>query len=220
MAVQIDLLFYQHKDMEYTVLDVIDEATRWPLAEVVDDREADTILNAIVFLWFRAYDSPDVPVRDQEGAPTSEVAAAFLQTWQCGRKLKPEGAHAHIVERHHEIFRQTLHSVVEQSDQASLVILSRHCVGETNFAHNCFVQVDGWLPYQAVLGRIPETMFSPENTAIGAVLSGDSGLVGTSVGAVRFREIAVNAFAIAFARDRAARALKAKSLPAGQRHEF
>ncbi len=69
--------------------------------------------------------------------------------------MKPKGAHDVVVERHHEIFRQTPHRVLAEAKSESLAVPFRHCVWESMWAKNCLTHIDGFTPYNAVFGRQP-----------------------------------------------------------------
>ena len=49
--IQVDLMFWEH----HVVCHVIDKCLRFAAAGIVPDKEASTILSAIVSLWFRIF---------------------------------------------------------------------------------------------------------------------------------------------------------------------
>ena len=102
-AVQVDLVFITHSSKEHIVLHMVDEATRWSMADEISDKETETLIACMGFMWFRIFGAPNLLISDTEGGIASDDFGTFLVRWGCSRKLRPKGGHATIVERHHEI---------------------------------------------------------------------------------------------------------------------
>eukprot|EP00975_Prorocentrum_lima_P018238 3843725-Prorocentrum_lima.AAC.1 len=62
-GVQFDLLFLD----DSIVVHVVCLCIKWAQAVFVEDRELETILPALVQMWFRVYGPPQYIVSDQEG---------------------------------------------------------------------------------------------------------------------------------------------------------
>jgi hypothetical protein len=110
-TLQHDLLFFE----THIVCHLICEATRFSVAFEISDRSAASILEGMCTNWFRVFGPPEMIVSDREGSLTSEEASLFGEHWNVLFKFKAKGSHAQVVERHHEIIRQTFHRVKSQS---------------------------------------------------------------------------------------------------------
>ena len=89
------------------------------LIKSITDKETNTLIDVVYYLWFRIWGAPQTLISDQEGAITSDGFAALCAKWGCSRTLRPEGSHATIVERHHEVFRQCIHRILTQVKEES-----------------------------------------------------------------------------------------------------
>ena len=153
-AVQVDLLFVG----DFVILHMICECLRWAQAKEIANRETSTVLSAIVDMWFRIWGPPKLLISDGEGALDSEEGGVFCERWGCQRKLKAPGQHAHMIERHHELLRQQVHRVGDQAQKEGLHLKFGDILAESVFAKNAMIQVHGWTPYQALLGRTPHML--------------------------------------------------------------
>ena len=129
-VIQIDLLFLA----SLIVLHIIDECTRWTSCVVIESKLACDVLSGLVQGWFRLFGPPRVVIADHEGALVSEEGSIFFERWGTSFSPKPVGSHAQIVERHHEIVRQTFHRVKSQAQAENLMISDKDIVAETVFA--------------------------------------------------------------------------------------
>ena len=73
-AVQFDLLFYD----TWVIIHLIDECIRWSVAEQIDDREEDTLIEAITLQWIRPFGPPQVLIMDGERGLTTDKALTWL----------------------------------------------------------------------------------------------------------------------------------------------
>jgi len=174
--IELDLMFYK----TWIILHLICCATRFSVTSCIPDRSTETILTAITQCWFRLFGPPTEIVTDQEGAMTSESAMAWAEHWHCALRFVPKGSHAHTVERHHEILRDTLHKVEDQCKLEGLVVNKEHVLSEATFAKNAFVQVQGQSPYTAVLGRTPNLLLEVEGNTSSAVLDTAGNIAGVN----------------------------------------
>ena len=89
--------------VQYAIVHLIDEATRWTCATIVTDRSPVSILGCITRNWIRIFGAPRILISDREGALGSEEASVWFERWQIEPRLKAKGSHASVVERHHEL---------------------------------------------------------------------------------------------------------------------
>lgn len=93
-------------------------------------------------------------VTDSESSSFSEEMGTFLSKHGIQAKPKPTGAHANIVERHHEILRQFVHRVQAQLREESIKMPLDFIVAECFIVKNMLISEAGYTPYHAVFGRI------------------------------------------------------------------
>ena len=117
-VVQFDLLFIEDK----IIAVLIDEATRWTVADVITDRETPTILKFFTDRWLRIFGPITTVLSDQEGALYSEQGAVWSETVGTSLRPKPKGSHAALVERHHQVLRDLMHKLLTESRSKGLVV--------------------------------------------------------------------------------------------------
>ena len=212
-VIQMDILYYQ----EDVILHMIDEATRWTSACVLPSKSAHDICSSITNTWFRIFGPPTCIISDAESGLTSEEALVWAERWNVDIKTKPQGSHANIVERHHEILRDQLHKIQSQLTAEKIVGVSvNEILSEAIFAKNAFVQIHGTTPYQAVLGRTPKVLSEFESVGVSSLNDTEGGHVAHNKLAIRLREIAIQSIVEGVAADRAKRALQSKARVAGE----
>ncbi len=102
--------------------------------------------------------------------------------------------------------------MIEQCKQESLEINFSRVVSERVFCGNALVSVNNTTPYNAVYGRVPKLLPTLE---LGDELSTDA-----SWQVDRLREISVQQMVEGTACLRASRALRTRTLPAGEREDY
>ena len=85
----------------------------------------------------------------------SDEAAQWLDRWQIELKTKVPGAHAQIVERHHDILRQLILRVEMALAEQGIAITTEVLVAECSLVKNLIVSVGGHCPYQGLYGTMP-----------------------------------------------------------------
>ena len=197
-ACQLDLLFFE----SHVICHIIDESTRYTVAFILADKTPQSLLEGLTLNWVRQFGPPSLIISDREGAMTSDEASTWAEHWNIGLKFKAVGAHAHIVERHHEILRDLLHKLcsalrLEQLAVSIVMVLSEAC-----FAKNALTSVNGYSPYNAVFGRSPNFMLEIEEMTASHRQDAIGNLPGASRHITRLRELAITAITEATAKSR------------------
>ncbi|CAJ1367944.1 unnamed protein product, partial [Effrenium voratum] len=200
--VQIDLLFYR----QYIILHMLDVCTRWTVASLMRARDSDEITKHMQTKWFGLFGPPTLIVCDQEGGLTTEGVGAWLERRGVALKLRAPGQHAQMVERHHEVLRQQLHKLEAQATDDGLRVGFEEVLSEAVFVKNILTTVGNHTPFEAVLGRTPPLLN----------VLGDQVEMGDDRDAYRLRHAAIESMIQSTAQDRAARAGRHKTRPAGE----
>ena len=150
-AVQWDII-YVYDDM---LSHCLDEAIRLTRVKILPSRSAPDIVNTITRQWLQHYGPMRYLISDGESGLSSDVAATWADRHCIQLRQKPSGAHAQMVERHHDIFRQLAHRTDAQLKTEGIVIEKEDLYAEVEFVKNCLVSVGGTAPLQALLGRLP-----------------------------------------------------------------
>ena len=215
-CVQFDLLFVENM----TIGVLLDEATRWTVARIIPGKEATHILRFITDDWLRLFGSPQVLMSDQEGGLYSEEGAVWMERHSISAKPVPRGAHASMVERHHQTLRLTVQKLLAQARSESLSISAADIVAEAVLAKNAMSNVAGFSPYEAVLGRKPNLLIDLDCPTTSAVDDSSGGLIGISRHATRIRELAVACMVEATAATRMKLANQARTRLSSQQMEL
>ena len=197
-VVQFDILFVEDK----VIGALIDESIRWEAAECLDSRRPDDILRFIVDRWLRIYGPMGTLLSDQEGGIASEQAAIWAERNNITLRLRPKGAHATIIERHHAMVRDIIHKIGTQAELERLDIPFNDKLSEAIFAKNIFLNVGGYSPFQALYGRFPAVLSDLETSSQSVVFDDSGSIAGASRSVIRLREIALSAMVEATALSR------------------
>ena len=87
----------------------MDEATRWSAVGNLDNKTEEELCATFHKAWIKIWGPPNTFIIDQESGFAFDYGQAFCERLGIDRILRGTGQHAHIVERHHEILRQTAH---------------------------------------------------------------------------------------------------------------
>lgn len=199
--VQWDILFIE----DIMISHCIDEATRWSAGGILENKDAMSLCRSLLWNWIKPYGPMKLLVTDSESSIFSEELGTFLSRHGIQAKPKATGAHANIVERHHEIFRQFVQRVQAQLREESIKMPLDFIVAECFIVKNMLISVAGYTPYQAVFGRMPPE-FEPKSEC--QLDDASAGIPGVSRFHHRLREIAVQSMIELTAQQRLNRALK------------
>ena len=200
-TVEYDLLFVKR----YVILHMIDTCIRWSAGKLVFGRDFDSLKTGMYDIWFSKFGYPQELVGDKEGSLDTEEAAAHFAKLGIKLTLRARGQHAGMVERHNELLRSQFHKVEGQAIADGLRVDVSEMLSESLFAKNVLCVVGGYSPYQALYGRTPPIL---------DVLSEEA--PESDFSHWRLRQIAVEAMIQATAEQKASRAEKSKSRPAGE----
>ena len=129
--VQVDLLFVG----DLIVCHLIDEATRFSGGGICKDRSTEQVLQVIYLNWLAVHGAPGHLIADQEGALEADEARIMCDRHNIERRPKPVGTKAAIVERHHEVIRNTIRRTKSQLEEEGLNAPMWHLVAEAFHAH-------------------------------------------------------------------------------------
>jgi len=205
--VQWDIVFIREDMLSHCV----DEAIRLTRVAVMPDKTAESVTSAITRSWIRQYGPMKYLTADGECALTSHDAAIWADRHGIELRIKPPGAHAQLVERHHEIYRQIVHRVTDQLASENIAISKEDLYGECEFVKNAMISVGGQTPLQGLLGRQPAVLSEFEPTSETQLDDTSGGAAGVSRHVHRLREIAVQSMVEHTAMQRMRRAEQSKS---------
>ena len=205
--VQWDILFHRR----HMISHLIDEAIRFSAGGLLASKTAEAIISAITVDWCGIHGPMRVLVADQERGLMGDVAASWMDRWQIQLRSKEPGAHAQIVERHHDMLRQLLHRVEKQVEEEGLNIPLGMVISECFLAKNLLTSIGGVSPYQALYGRVPPILSEFEPQSDTQLDDSGPGVPGVSRGHHRLRELAVQTIVELTAKQRLDRALKSKT---------
>ena len=141
--VQWDILFIG----EVMVAHLIDEATRWSVLHILDQKTAIAIITGITDRWISPHGPMQILIADIEGGLHGEHANQWMDRWGIQMKAKEEGAHAQMVERHHDLVRKIIHRVRSQLDEEGIEMPLNIIVAECALVKNLLISVAGFSPY-------------------------------------------------------------------------
>ena len=143
-----------------------------------------------------------------------------MRVW-CARigtepKTRPTGGiGAGTVERHHELLRQSLHRIKEQTKEEGLVATDGDILSEAVMVKNILLNTYGHSPFEALTGRRPNVLKDFETVGTTEAEERDDHPKSVAHGVNRLREIACQAIVEGTSKDRITRALKSKARVAG-----
>ena len=220
-VVQFDIIEYLESDKKWYIIHLIDDATRFSTADVYSSKDTYHVMEAFYFCWIRTFGPMQTIISDQEGALTSHEFASFLARHDIQVKLKPKNTKAFTVERHNSIVREGMHRLYDLCVLNCLAVPLRHRLFEVIFFKNAMLQYGGFSPYNSVIGQQPALLPNIENTNTELAEDDRTGHnLGSNRGAVRLRELALEAVQQSCAYSRALRASNSRTREAGQLKEL
>ena len=138
-----DLVAWQH---------MIDCATRLTQAQIIPNRETQTLLDGAYDQWFKFYGFPRTLETDQESGLLSIRAKEWCQNRNINLKERPKHGHAQLVERHHRVLRETYLKIMWQCEQEGIPITMKEALAEAVIVKNSMITIHGYTPTQAVFG--------------------------------------------------------------------
>jgi len=204
---------------DHIALCVIDVSTRWWVASEIQNREEQTILDAIDTFWVSHHGPPKEFVMDSE---TAVYRSALVQQYfqRKGINFIPRAKKQQIphVDRRMALQKIAIHKTIDQLKVEGIVVPFKHILSDTNFAGNCLVTVNSMSPYMALYGRVPALL--PDICQANADNEHLQVAPGTIRWTYRLREIAASAMVNASAQSRVERALHASTQPSGETYNL
>ena len=209
--VECDILFIY----KYSIFHMIDRATRWHHCATVDSKKAGDLINAIDS-WVRIYGAPKELIVDGErGIVIATATKEYLARKGIKLHERAPQQHARVIERRGALLRDSIHRLDAQLKFEGLDVPFDERLTECCFAGNALIFINGVSPYIAIFGRIPHML-------PGLELLNDDGevseLTDRMVG--RVREIACQTIMEGVAKEKLIRAIKTRTLPAGETQEL
>ena len=213
-AVQIDLFHFEDK---WFIL-MIDEATRYKVADIVEGQESEILLAAMVRLWFHYFGPPQKLIMDQQQSLMGHSTAAEFERMnveRCPRGTTAgPGAEQHtgtgLVERHVSLVKMTMLKLRAELQRQGLNPELSELARESAMAHNLTLSYGGVTPAMNVFGVPPRPFYEVESTGLMAA----SGALETDLTvferAMRIRQTALAQSHQAVIEDRIARANKTR----------
>ena len=130
--------------------------TRWQVAKVVPNKEADTLIGTIDECWVSVHGPMQELIIDGEKGVSSVVGMAYCFEKGIKRNIGGVGQPARFVERRGALMRDILHRCDEKLLAEGITdtpIVLR--VGEAVFVGNALISVNNSTPYNALYGSVP-----------------------------------------------------------------
>jgi len=218
--VECDLLFIY----KFIIFHLLCRCTRWNAAKVIPNREASTLISALNDTWVTIHGPMKELIVDGETG-IAEPLSSGLFLARKGIKLvtRAPDQHARYIERRGALTRDVVHKIDTQLREEGLTEIPFELrLSEAVFAGNALVSINNTTPYNAVYGRVPNMLpdINQMNSRDGESDSDDLPQPGIIRHSHRLREIAIQQMVEGTARARINRAMRTKTLPAGQKEEY
>lgn len=203
--IQLDIFHWEG----HRFLLVVDVATRYKAASIIEGQESEQLLNCLFTIWIQIFGPPNRVVMDQQMSLMGhETAAEFerLGMTRCPRgTTHGHGAQQHtgtgLVERHTQLMKLTMFKLRAELQRQGISHEPQELCQESCMAHNG--------PCMSVFGILPRGFYDPESAGVLSY----TGSVETDVTpferAIRIRQTALAQTHQAVIEDRLARANKA-----------
>ena len=201
------------------ILLLVDEATRYKVATVVESREAAELQQRLMEHWMRYFGPPASLVMDQEASLMSHDTAAEFERLNIERKPKGTTAGAAakqhtgtgLVERHVGLLKLTMMKLKAELDRQGIVYEISEIAMESAMAHNSTLNYGGVTPAMAVFGILPRGFYDDEAAGLLASAGALQTDLTTFEKALRIRQMSLSAVQQAIVEDRTARANRTRA---------
>ena len=201
------------------ILILIDEATRYKVATVVESRESAELQQKLLDHWMRYFGPPASLVMDQEASLMSHETAAEFERLSIERK--PKGTTAGtagkqhtgtgLIERHVGLLKLTILKIKAELDRQGIVHEVSEIAMEAAMAQNSTLNYGGVTPAMAVFGILLRGFYDDEAAGLLASAGALQTDLTTFEKALRVRQISLSAVQQAIVEDRTARANRTRS---------
>ena len=137
-----------------TFMLLVDECCRWKTGDQLPNKEAGSIVKALVNLWLRVFGPPQSIVSDQEGGLCSHLATRLLDSMGITRVLVGQGGATTkaVVERHIALCKYTMLKLESSARKDGLEVSHSEICQESCMSQNLLLDFNGATPQQAVIG--------------------------------------------------------------------
>ena len=151
--VQMDLFF----QWDECYILIIDEFSKYKIAEFLKDRTADEILSTVLRCWIRYFGPPSRLILDQEGGLVSELSSRMCDKFNIRRSFAGTDDHTMtgLVERWISLVRLCSLKLKKSCQAQGLQVTNADIIHEAAMVSNSLVSYGGQTANQVVLGFTP-----------------------------------------------------------------
>ena len=159
--VQMDLYFI----FEQTYIILIDECLRYAVSVHLQNKTAESLMEAIFYGWIMYFGPMLVIAFDQEGGITSEMVGVMCEKFNITRDLGGSQGHtgASLAERRLAIIKLGAMKTQRGAEAQGLVVRTQDIVTEVTMTTNLMLVYGGVTPAQGLTGVAPRELYDPEN---------------------------------------------------------
>ena len=150
-SLRINLVTFLFVD-KHIVLHLIDRATRWHAATLVESKTGKDLLPGIDAAWVRIHGPMKDFIVDGEMALGDPEFLRYFNLRGINRCVRAPGQHSRYVERRGDLLRTQLHLIMTQMKELGIEMPSGTMLSEAVFAGNAMLTNDSVSPYIAVYG--------------------------------------------------------------------
>ena len=156
-VVQSDVFYLKVGDRKYPVLSVVDVATRFMAAYLLDDEATSSYVMALEKMWLRHFGPPKTLVTDEGRSWLGGEMDTWSTSWGIEHQVAPGEAHERLalVERRHAVLRKAIEIYLNDrklTNKKGIREAITHIIPQQNGTPS----VAGFSPSQWVLGYQPE----------------------------------------------------------------
>ena len=156
-TVQADVFYIKLQERKHPVLSIVDVATRYMSAYLLDDETTDSYVKALEKMWLRHFGPPKQLVTDEGRSWLGSSMEAWTASWGVDHQVAPGEAHERLalVERRHAVLRKAVEIYMDDRklhNKKGIREALTHVVPQQNSTPS----VAGFSPSQWVLGYQPE----------------------------------------------------------------
>ncbi|CAK0800448.1 unnamed protein product, partial [Prorocentrum cordatum] len=215
--IQMDLCF----QWDECFILVIDEFSKYKVADFLKDRTVEEILSTVLRCWIRYFGPPIRLILDQEGGMVSELASRMCDKFHIRRSFAGTDDHTMtgLVERRISLIRLCSLKLKKSAQAQGLQVTNADIIQEAAMVSNSLVSYGGQTANQAVLGFTPRDYYDMEATTLDSVTPAVDSCPDPFESALRLRMQAKIAMAKSLVEERIARCNRTRQqqTPPGQR---
>ena len=129
--------------------------SRFHAGKRIDNKEEQTLLDAIYTTWIGVHGAPKRLYFDGEGGLNTERVKQTLKREGCEVKPRAPGQHPRHIDRRSAVTRASTHISEEQATREGVEISFDQLFAASTFAGNALMTIGQATPYHVVYGRQP-----------------------------------------------------------------